>query len=939
MDLPLISHPAADREASTYAESQLDEQGNLRLAAHNTVVADRATALFGDDDTNPLPLRVAATLHDFGKATPQFQAHVRPDESYSGPEDETHHARLGALATWFVLSKYDVSDRERLAATLAVARHHQALPDAADYTANTLAESLQGDVLRAQLHAIDDRWPDAATALLEAATNNNDPDVDVSWDAFVEWTASERSSSEIKELCTEQELTGRYTARDKLPPELYDRTLHFWSALTLADKSHAIPISEAELLELDTLDGDAIESYIADLRNTSQISDLESDLNNERERARRQTIRGVHEWLEADSSDIATITLPTGLGKTFTGLSAAFEARDILRDCATHSRPRPIIYALPYTSIIEQTRELFEDPDLWGADPTQSALTVHHYLSETVVHHDERTDVDVSDTDEETAKLLGESWRDGTILTTFVQLFESLTGPSNRQGLKLPALDGALVILDEPQAIPKDWWDAIARLLDVLTDEYRAKVISMTATQPSLLRQMPTTSLLELGQEHDSEDCQVCHSSFGEANEFNPVSRSEYFEQSERVRYSIDDSALSHQLNRPDQYVRYAEAAERIRAKMSSGGSTLAVCNTIDSSIALTDALCDGANITHLGSSIRTHLEDQNVDTIDPTRSPSEIASGVLAEFDVMPPDASQSDWSVPETIQTFALTLNSRYRPFDRRILIHIAELLSTSPIPFVLVSTQAIEAGVDLSFKTVFRDIAPLDSIVQAAGRCNRSYEWGRNGGDVIVWTLAAPDDDTPESDPASPPAHYVYERGSTDAGVRGHLRLISDVLEDLPDQTEVSDAVVSHDAVKEYFEQLSRKSVASTEIRKHIDTAQANWLARASLIGGQETVDVLVAATESDTARLTEIMELFDDGDPRAYDCLDASSHLRVSLPARVIEDAPTLPRIDGRPRTEDGVRVFGYTGQGRLSYDLQDGGLVLTDDNISSRFTTI
>lgn len=41
------------------------------------------------------------------------------------------------------------------------------------------------------------------------------------------------------------------------------------------------------------------------------------------------------------------------------------------------------------------------------------------------------------------------------------------------------------------------------------------------------------------------------------------------------------------------------------------------------------------------------------------------------------------------------------------------------------IVISTQLIEAGVDISFKTVFRSLAGLDSIIQSGGRCNRHGE----------------------------------------------------------------------------------------------------------------------------------------------------------------------------------------------------------------------
>ena len=72
-------------------------------------------------------------------------------------------------------------------------------------------------------------------------------------------------------------------------------------------------------------------------------------------------------------------------------------------------------------------------------------------------------------------------------------------------------------------------------------------------------------------------------------------------------------------------------------------------------------------------------------------------------------------------------LYLSTNLIPVDRKAVIKEAKALLKQKVPFVLVSTQTIEAGVDLDFDIGYRDLAPLESIIQVAGRVNRAGDKG--------------------------------------------------------------------------------------------------------------------------------------------------------------------------------------------------------------------
>ncbi len=110
-------------------------------------------------------------------------------------------------------------------------------------------------------------------------------------------------------------------------------------------------------------------------------------------------------------------------------------------------------------------------------------------------------------------------------------------------------------------------------------------------------------------------------------------------------------------------------------------------------------------------------------------------------------------------------------------------------------VVSTQLVEAGVDLDFPVLFRAIAPLDSIVQAAGRCNREGKLEK--GRVVVFT---------PTENILPPGIY---KSSTE--------ISASLLNDFDEET----MATKHEIFADYF----RRVYQSNDTGKEIQTERGN------------------------------------------------------------------------------------------------------------------
>lgn len=373
--------------------------------------------------------RVAGLLHDVGKCSDEFFAYIKLSamggEKRRGPD----HSTAGARAAKETYSR-------SLGTILAyiIAGHHAGLAN----------------------------WPDLERRLC----------LDYKIPDYVEWR--EFAGVPPPEATLRSTLPFRPNRNEGFSQAFLIRML--FSALVDADslateevitKSEGRTVERGRHAELSTL-RERLKQFMAE-KEAYAAANNPSRLNT----LRAQILTYCTEKA-SNAPGLFTMTVPTGGGKTLASLSFAL-------DHAVEHGLRRVIYVIPYTSIVEQTADVFRN-----ALKSQEDILEHHANFDWERGaNQEHPDAEESEK-LKNLRLASENWDVPIVVTTAVQFYESLFASRRSRCRKLHNLAKSVVVLDEAHMMPLILLLPSMAAVDELATNYGASVVLCTATQPAL---------------------------------------------------------------------------------------------------------------------------------------------------------------------------------------------------------------------------------------------------------------------------------------------------------------------------------------------------------------------------------------------------------------------------------------------------------------------
>lgn len=532
---------------------------------------------FGNNDWAEL----CGLLHDLGKYHPDWQKYLRKETGYIDEDVhiENHsgrpnHSGAGAI---FIFEKFKNSPMAK-ALAYVVAGHHSGLPD----------------------------WVGQLNERIEKESDVTKPIIEI------------EEAKHFLETSIPSSLPSIFqnTVLDK-------EQLHLWIRMLFSC------LVDADFLDTESYMSGKREVKYKSLEELKELFDnymLTKSSEGELNKKRNEILEQCREKAKLNPG-FFSLTVPTGGGKTLATMGFALEH-------AIKYKKNRIIVAIPYTSIIEQTAEIFKS--VFGDD-------------QVVEHHSNL------DPEKENSKnrISCENWDASIIVTTNVQLFESLFGNKTSVCRKLHNIVNSIIILDEAQMIPTDYLKPILSVMRGLVNYFNTTILLMSATQPALQSKIGIEPNIINGLENVREIID------------NPDELSKAFK---RVNY-----ILPKNLNQ-------SESWDRIAEKLQKHNQVLCIVSKRDDCRALHKLMPEGT--MHLSGYMCGEER-------------SEIISDIKTK-------------------------------------------LKNNEPIR--VISTQLVEAGVDIDFPVVYRALSGLDSIVQAAGRCNRENKI-KDGGKVFIFVSPTP------------------------------------------------------------------------------------------------------------------------------------------------------------------------------------------------------